>query len=150
MSSGSNKITKEVITQIRTLQYENDQLQLQLSAIEQQLTLISRAIDSLNDAINTQQELKNTTPGDEILVPIGGSNLILCTVKDPGTAFISIGSGISHQITQDLSEEKNRNQVSNLEQSVKQLQNNYVQLAQTLEGRRQELTQLTQKYQIVT
>lgn len=146
----TSEITNEVVTKIRTLQYETDQLQLQLSAIEQQLTLISKAIDSLNDAIKTQQELKNAQPGDEILIPIGGSNLILCTVKDPGTAFISVGSRISLQITQELSEEKNKNQVANLEQSVKQLQNNYVQLAQSLEGRRQELMQLAQKHQIVT
>jgi prefoldin alpha subunit len=146
----SSEITNEVVTKIRTLQYENDQLQLQLSAIEQQLTLISRTIDSINDAIKTQQELKNAKPGDEILIPIGGSNLLLCTVKDPDTAFISVGSGISLQITQELSEEKNKNQVTKLEQSLKQLQNNYVQLAQALEGRRQELVQLAQKYQIVT
>jgi prefoldin subunit 5 len=119
----SNEITNEVITKIRTLQYEIDQVQLQLSAIEQQLNLTARAIDSINDAIKTQQELKNTKPGDEILIPIGGSNLILCTVKDPDAAFISV---------------------------VKQLQNNYVQLAQALEGRRQELLQLAQKYQIGT
>ncbi|MFW9856414.1 MAG: prefoldin subunit alpha [Candidatus Thorarchaeota archaeon] len=145
----SNEITNEIVTKIRTLQYEIDQVQLQLSAIEQQLNLTARAIDSINDAIKIQEELKHAKSGDEILVPIGGSNLILCTVKDPDTAFVSIGSGINLQISRDLSEEKNKNQVTSLEQSVKQLQSNYFQFAQALEGRRQELIQLAQKYQIV-
>ena len=77
-------VTKEEISRVRILQAEIDQIQANLSTLEQQALLINSAINSLNDAVSTQNELKNKKPGEEILVPIGGSNFILCT-RHPGS-----------------------------------------------------------------
>ena len=62
-------MTEEVINRVKILQEETDQLQISINAIEQQSGLISQVIDSLNDAISTQKELKNKNPGDEVLIP---------------------------------------------------------------------------------
>lgn len=142
-------MTDEALNRVKILQEEIDQLQISLGAIEQQMGLVSRVINTLNDAINTQNELKNKKPGDEVLVPIGGSNYILCTIKDPKNTFVSIGSGTSLHTDLLDSEKRNKVQIENLEKNIKQLQEQYSQFSQMLNSRRQELLQLAQKYQII-
>jgi prefoldin alpha subunit len=139
----------EVISRVKNLQENIDQFQANIAAIEQQVNLIYRAISSLNDAIKTQNELKTKKPGDEILIPIGGSNLILCTIKEPKKTYISLGSGITLHTDLMDSEERNKTQIENLEQSMKQLQEQYTQLSQKLTSNRQELLKIAQQYQIL-
>jgi len=142
-------MTDEALNRVKILQQEIEQLQGNLGAIEQQIGLISQVLSSLNDAIITQEELKNKKPGDDILVPIGGSNYILCTIKDPNNTFISIGSGISLHTELLNSEKRNKAQIENLGQNVNQLQEQYSQFNQMLDSRRQELLQIAQQYQIL-
>ncbi len=145
----SSTLPDEVLNQVKNLQIEIDQLQSNIGAIEQQMTLIYRVINSLNDAIKTQSELKSKKPGDKILVPIGGSNLILCTIKDSQKTFMSLGSGITLQTEIENSKNRNKSQIENLENSIKQLQEQHSQLSQKLNLQRRELLQIAQKYQIL-
>ena len=142
-------MTDESLNRVKILQQEIEQLQGNLGTIEQQIGLISQVLSSLNDAIITQEELKNKKPGDDILVPIGGSNYILCTIKEPNNTFISIGSGISLHTEILNSEKRNKTQIENLDQNVNQLQEQYTQFNQMLNSRRQELLQIAQQYQIL-
>ncbi len=142
-------MTEEVINRVKILQEETDQLQINLNAIEQQSGLISQVIGSLNDAISTQKELKNKKPGDEVLIPIGGSNHILCAIKDPNNVFVSIGSGITLHTDLESSEERNSKQIENLNNSINQLQTQYSQFNQMLNDRRQELLRIAQQYQLL-
>lgn len=142
-------MTEEVINRVKILQEETDQLQISLNAIEQQSGLISQVIGSLNDAISTQKELKNKKPGDEVLIPIGGSNHILCAIKDPNNIFVSIGSGITLHTDLESSEERNSKQIENLNNSINQLQTQYSQFNQMLNDRRQELLRIAQQYQLL-
>lgn len=142
-------MTDEALNRIKILQQEIEQLQGNLGTIEQQIGLISQVLSSLNDAIITQEELKNKKPGDDILVPIGGSNYILCTIKEPNNTFISIGSGISLHTEILNSEKRNKAQIENLDQNVNQLQEQYTQFNQMLNSRRQELLQIAQQHQIL-
>ena len=145
----SSTLPDEVLNQVKNLQIEIDQLQSNIGAIEQQMTLIYRVINSLNDAIKTQSELKSKKPGDKILVPIGGSNLILCTIKDSQKTLMSLGSGITLQTEIENSKNRNKSQIENLENSIKQLQEQHSQLSQKLNLQRRELLQIAQKYQIL-
>ncbi|UCG90646.1 MAG: prefoldin subunit alpha [Candidatus Heimdallarchaeota archaeon] len=145
----NSTIPDEVLNQVKDLQEGIDQLQSNVGVIEQQITLIYKVISSLNDAIKAQNELKSKKPGDKILVPIGGSNLILCTIKEPQKTFISLGSGISLQTELESSKTRNKSQIENLEHSIKQLQEQHAQLTQKLNLQRQELLQIAQKYQFL-
>lgn len=142
-------IPNDIVSKVKYLQEEIDQLQTNVGAIEQQINLIYRVNSSLHDAIHTQNELKMKKPGDEILVPIGGSNHILCTIKDPQKTFISLGSGVTLLTQLKDSEERNKSQIENLENGIKQLQEQYSQLSQKMNSRRQELLEIAQKYQIL-
>ncbi|MFX0123298.1 MAG: prefoldin subunit alpha [Candidatus Hodarchaeota archaeon] len=142
-------IPEEVISRVKDLQENIDHLQANIEAIEQQTSLFFRAISSLNEALKTQNELKRKKSGDEILIPIGGSNLILCTIKDPQKTYISLGSGITLHTDLTDSEVRNKSQIENLEKSMKQLQEQHSQLSQKLNSHRQELLTIIQKYQIL-
>jgi prefoldin alpha subunit len=144
------KISDEVLNRIKTLQMEIEQLDNNLSAIEQQTALIAQVIDSLNNANRTLNELKLKKSGDEILVPIGGSNYILCKIKEPNKTFISLGSGISLLDDRNNTEERNNTQVQSLEKSINQLQEQYSRFSQMINDRRQEMVKIAQKYELIT
>jgi len=141
-------VTKEEIDRVRILQAEIDQLQVNLSSIEQQAILINSAINSLNDAVNTQNELKNKKPGEDILVPIGGSNLILCTIKKPQKTYISLGSGVTLLTDREKAEERNKIQIEKLENSIKELQRQSANFSNMLNTRRQEFLKIAEKLQL--
>ncbi|UCE13865.1 MAG: prefoldin subunit alpha [Candidatus Heimdallarchaeota archaeon] len=142
-------IPEDILNRVKILQEEIDQLQLNISTIEQQIAILLNATHSINDAIRTHNELKTKKPGDEILVPVGGSNYILCTLKDPQQTFISLGSGVTLLTGLKDSEERNKNQIENLERNIKQLQEQNLQFSQMLNSRKQELVKIAQKHQLL-
>ncbi len=142
-------MTPEVVKRVQVLQSEIEQIQINMNAIEQQTNLVTRAVNSLESAITTQKELEGKKEGDDILIPIGGSNLIHCTIKDPEKVYISLGAGISTQTSVKEALSRNENQIKNLQSSIQNLQEQFSQLSQMVNIRRQELLQLAQQYQIL-
>ncbi len=142
-------VPPETMNRVQVLQAEIEQLQSSLSAIEQQTSLISGAINSLESALITQRELEGKKMGDDILIPIGGSNLVLCTVKDPNHIFLSIGSGITKQTSLKEAVTRNNQQLENLKLNIEKFQSQFTQFSQMVNVRRQELMQIAQQYQLV-
>lgn len=142
-------MTPEVVKRVQVLQAEIDQLQMNLNAIEHQIELISRAMNSLESAIAIQKELKGKKEGDDVLIPIGGSNHLHCTVKDPNQVYISLGSGITTQLSISEALTRNEEQIKSLANSIGKLQEHFSQNSQIINSKRQELIQLAQQYQIL-
>jgi prefoldin alpha subunit len=145
----TSNLTPEVLKQVQLLQTEIEQLQMNLNTLEQQTALINNAIGSLEGSIAIQEELQSKTSGDEILLPIGGSNLILCTIKDPENVFFSLGSGITKKTTVKNAVDRNKSQIETLNSSIKKIQEQYSQFSLMLEERRQELVKIAQEHQIL-
>lgn len=142
-------VPPETMNRVQVLQAEIEQLQASLSAIEQQISLISRAINSLESALVTQRELENKKTGDKVLIPIGGSNLVLCTIKDPDNIFLSLGSGVTKRTTLAEAIIRNNQQHESLKSNIEKFQSQFTQFSQMLNVRRQELIQIAQQYQLV-
>jgi len=142
-------VPPETMNRVQVLQAEIEQLQASLSAIEQQNTLITGAINSLEGALMTQRELEGKKSGEDILIPIGGSNLVLCTVKDPDHIFLSLGSGITKRTTLTEAIIRNNQQLENLKSNIEKFQSQFTQFSQMVNVRRQELIQIAQQYQLV-
>ena len=142
-------VPPETMNRIQVLQAEIEQLQTSLSAIEQQSSLISGAINSLESALVTQRELEGKKTGDDILIPIGGSNLVLCTVKDPDHVFLSLGSGVTKRTTLAEAVTRNKQQLENLKTNIDKFQSQFTQFSQMVNVRRQELMQIAQQHQLV-
>ena len=142
-------VPPETMNRIQVLQAEIEQLQSSLSAIEQQTNLISGAMNSLESALITQRELEGKKSGDDILIPIGGSNLVLCTVKDPDHIFLSLGSGVTKQTALTEAVTRNNQQLENLQSNIEKFKSQFTQFSQMVNIRRQELIQIAQQYQLV-
>lgn len=142
-------VPPETMNRVQVLQAEIEQLQANLSAIEQQISLISRAMNSVESALVTERELEGKKPGDEILIPIGGSNLVLCTIKDPNNILLSLGSGITKRTTLAEAITRNNQQLENLKANIDKFQSQFSQFSQMLNVRRQELVQIAQQYQLM-
>ncbi len=139
-----------ILQRVQVLQAEIEQLQLSINAIEQQISLINRAMNSVDGSILTQEELEGKKSGDDILIPIGGSNYIRCSVKDPEKVYISLGSGISRQTTLKEAISRNKEQLSSLNSNMKQLREQFNQFSQMLNIKRTELVKIAQDYQILS
>ena len=142
-------VPPETMNRVQVLQAEIEQLQASLSAIEQQISLISRAMNSLESALVTQRELESKKTGDEVLIPIGGSNLVLCTIKDPDNIFLSLGSGVTKRTTLAEAITMNIQQLESLKSNIEKFQSQFTQFSQMVNVRRQELVQIAQQYQLV-
>lgn len=142
-------VPPETMNRVQVLQAEIEQLQTSLSAIEQQISLVSRAINSVESALVTEKELEGKKTGDDILIPIGGSNLVLCTIKDPDNIFLSLGSGITKRTTLEDAIERNNKQLESLRTNIEKFQDQFAQFSQMLNVRRQELVQIAQQYQLM-
>ena len=142
-------VPPETMNRVQVLQAEIEQLQTSLSAIEQQISLISRAMNSLESALVTQRELESKKTGDEVLIPIGGSNLVLCTIKDPDNIFLSLGSGVTKRTTLAEAITMNIQQLESLKSNIEKFQSQFTQFSQMVNVRRQELVQIAQQYQLV-
>ncbi|PWI49183.1 prefoldin subunit alpha [Candidatus Heimdallarchaeota archaeon B3_Heim] len=139
-----------ILQRVQVLQAEIEQLQLSINAIEQQISLINRAMNSVDGSILTQEELEGKKSGDDILIPIGGSNYIRCSVKDPEKVYISLGSGISRQTTIKEAISRNKEQLNSLNSNMKQLREQFNQFSQMLNIKRTELVKIAQDYQILS
>lgn len=139
-----------ILQRVQVLQAEIEQLQLSINTIEQQISLINRAMNSVDGSILTQEELEGKKSGDDILIPIGGSNYIRCSVKDPEKVYISLGSGISRQTTLKEAINRNKEQLSSLNSNMKQLREQFNQFSQMLNIKRTELVKIAQDYQILS
>ncbi len=62
--------------------------------LKQSLDLLNTMIGDLLLSKDTLNELKTKKPGDEMLVPIGGSAFIRAKVEDVDSTIVGIGSGI--------------------------------------------------------
>ena len=142
-------VPPETMNRVQVLQAEIEQLQASLSAIEQQISLITRAMNSLESAVMTQRELEGKKTGDDVLIPIGGSNLVLCTIKDPDNIFLSLGSNVTKRTTLAEAITRNNQQLNSLKSNIGKFQSQFTQFSQMVNVRRQELIQIAQQYQLV-
>jgi len=58
-------------------------LKEQIVALKEQSEILELAVKEHNQAIETLKDFENLDKNNEILIPIGGSHLVLCTIKDP-------------------------------------------------------------------
>lgn len=62
--------------------------------LKQSLDLLNTMIGDLLLSKDTLNELKTKKPGDELLVPIGGSAFIRAKIEDVNSTIVGIGSGV--------------------------------------------------------
>ena len=82
---------EELRQAMQTLEAYNQQLE----NINRQARLLQNTRDDAVRATRTVQALIDAKPGDEILIPVGGSCLVTVQVSEKKKAIIGVGSKIS-------------------------------------------------------
>jgi prefoldin alpha subunit len=68
----------------------------QLEGITRQARILQNTRDETTRASRTVQALVDAKPGDEILIPVGGSCLVTVQVSEKKKAIIGVGSKTEH------------------------------------------------------
>jgi prefoldin alpha subunit len=86
---------EEKQVELRNLTNEIEQLQNQANVHNQNLELLTMSVQEMRQTVETLEELKNTEPGREILLPLGTGSFIKSTLKKNDRVIIGIGAGFS-------------------------------------------------------
>ena len=141
-------IPENVLQELRLLQEEIDQLQYNISTLEQQKGIIESAILQVHDSLNIQESLTNKKAGDDILVPIGGTNFLKCTIKDPKNVFVSIGSGVSIYTATDDAKSRNKIRIENLKINSQKLHSMQMKFLEQQNQKKQQAIKIAQQYSL--
>lgn len=113
----------------------------QLDALLKQQQLIQLAIEEHVRARETIKALAKSSPGDEVLVPVGADSYIYARVSDNRNAIVGVGSGTSIRRTPDEAEKIMDSKIDDLSRAFKTVGERAAQL----EAAVQELSEKIQR-----
>jgi len=112
--------------ELRELMLRGETMRQQLAALEAQREVVNEVLAETRRSLLTLEKMDGAKEGDEILVPLGAGAFLHATLRDPGLAIASLGSGIHAQLpTQDAA--------ARLRNRVEQLENANTSLARDLD-----------------
>jgi prefoldin alpha subunit len=114
--------------QLRQLITEMRMMEGTVTTLQQRLQIVLASVSELRLARKSLEDLKNIEPGNNLLVPIGGSAFINANLGDSDKIVVGIGADVSLEMTQydalnDISErlEEMEKAQSSIEQQLTQI-----------------------------
>jgi prefoldin alpha subunit len=114
--------------QLRQLITEMRMMEGTVNTLQQRLQIVLASVSELRLARKSLEDLKNIEPGNNLLVPIGGSAFINANLGDSDKIVVGIGADVSLEMTQydalnDISErlEEMEKAQSSIEQQLTQI-----------------------------
>ncbi len=136
----SGSLTQE---QLKDLSEKHQVYQYQAEVIAQQLNMVKITIKDVDTALITITALKDESPGEETLVPIGFGSFVKANLVNPDTIIVGIGAGVSVEKKIDDAKSFLEKRKDELTQYYEQLNNSISKLAQEL----QNIEKAVQKHQ---
>jgi prefoldin alpha subunit len=87
----------------------------QIEALRAEIDVIDESIATYRDVIKTIRNLKDLGKGKNILIPIGAGTQIEAKIEDPDKVVVSVGSGISAELTSEEALEQLAKEIANLQ-----------------------------------
>jgi len=123
------------------------QLEPQVGAMQNQLELIYRNIETYEISKMTIENIKDLKENDEILVPIGNVILSKMSIKDPQNFIVNVGSDIAIEKTyQDVIKYLEKN-IEILNKSREQAEKDYERLMENIQSLQEQKNMLLQYIQ---
>jgi prefoldin alpha subunit len=122
--------------ELRRLTNEIEQLQQQVNVHNQNLELLTMSVSEMRQTMETLEELKNTEPGREILLPLGTGSFVKSTLKSNDRVIIGIGSGFSIEKEVDEAKAIVDKRIQETDSAVQQTRERLAEIS----GRLEELT----------
>ena len=120
---------------------EMEMLQQQVQQIQQQLEMVSQQVDELNSTREALNDVNQTGPGDEVLVPMGAGIFMKADSRAQKEFIINVGSDVAVGKTSEEAIDMIKIQLGEMQKVQGQLQENSQKLnvrAQTLQQELQE------------
>jgi len=127
---------EEKQNELRGLTTEIEQLQNQVNAHNQNLELLSMSVQEMRQTVETLEELKNTEPGREVLLPLGTGSFLKSTLKQNDRVIIGIGAGFSVEKEIDEAKAIVDKRIQETDSAVQQTRERIAEIS----GRLEELT----------
>ncbi len=87
----------------------------QIEALRAEIDVIDESISTYRDVIKTIKNLKDLGKGKNILIPIGAGTQIEAKIENPDKVVVSVGSGISAELTSEEALEQLAKEIANLQ-----------------------------------
>ena len=100
----------------------------QLEGLIRQRELIQMAIEEHVRARETVKNLRDGTPGDDVLIPIGADSYVHAKVSEKTDAVVGVGSGVSIQKGSHDAEKMLQGRVDDLSQAFQKVSERAAQL----------------------
>jgi len=125
---------------LRKLSSELNYLNEQSKLISNNLSLLSSHRNELAISKITLEGLKNTKPGNEILIPIGAGNFVKGTITDVSTVITTIARDVTMEKTIDET-------ITKLDETLKEVEKNLGQNETTLQNINPRMNEIEMKPQ---
>jgi len=87
----------------------------QIEALRAEIDIVDESIATYRDVIKTINNLKDLGKGKNILIPIGAGAQIEAKIENPDKVVVSVGSGISAELSAEEALEQLAKEIANLQ-----------------------------------
>ncbi len=140
--------TKNTKTQSPNMEELNKELRgymAQIEALRAEIAVIDESIVNHRAVISTLNNLKDLGKGKEILIPIGSGVQIEAKIENPEKVIVSIGSGISAELTHEEALTQIAKEIASLQVLRRDLEQAIVEAYNKTEELLQKTRELGQK-----
>lgn len=123
--------------EMQNLSMQLDYLEQTAEALQQQLSMISSAMSTLNIASRTLNGIEKEKENAEMLIPIGNSSYLKVKLADPDKVIVGLGAGVTVERTLQETKAMFKERQEQMEKAFKQTQQQFAQVAERVTmGRR--------------
>ncbi|MEM0449754.1 MAG: prefoldin subunit alpha [Methanomassiliicoccales archaeon] len=112
----------------------------QAETLLEQQQIIQISLEEYTRARQTLEKWKEASPGEEVLVPIGGNSFVYAKVSDNTKALVGVGSGVTIERTVDEAIKTLEARIAELSEAAKKVSESLM----VIEQRSAQLQQVVQ------
>jgi prefoldin alpha subunit len=139
------KLASKDEEELRKLSAELRFYEQTVEALQSRINMVNAVITDLTYAGMTLETLEKEKENSELLVPIGGNSYIKTKLQDPDKLIVGIGAGVSVEKTLSESKEIVKKRQEELDKTRMSLQQQFVQVVETIKDHREKIESLVAK-----
>ena len=136
---------EEKEAELRRLTSEAELIQSQINTHNQNLELLNLSLNEARQTLDTLEQIKDVSPGTELLVPVGSGSFIRSTIAQNDRVVIGIGAGFSMEKNIDEAKAIVDKRADQLDSAIKQTTERVQELSSRLEQLTPRLKKLYQE-----
>lgn len=133
--------------QLRQLLTEMRQMEGTVNILQQRFSQVLTAVSELRLAQKSLNDLKETQPDSNLLVPVGGGAFVDAKMGSTDTVIVGIGAGVSVELQYDAAVEDVSNRLSEMEKAQASIDHQLRQILAQIESHQNVAERLSAEIQ---